>query len=50
MCQRHDIPEGCGVTEARVRPFFEVLQVESAGDQVWNDPPQPWIVVAVVVA
>ena len=48
-CQRLDIPKGSGVTKAFVRSFFEVLQVRSANDQVWDGPLQPSVVVAVVV-
>ena len=49
-CQRLDIPEGSGVTKACVRFFIEVLQVKGVNDQVWDDPLQSSIVVAVVIA
>ena len=49
-CQRPDIPEGSGVTKACVCSFFEVLQVGSVNDQVWDNPLQPSTVVAVIVA
>ena len=35
-CQRLVTPERSGVPKARVGFFFEVLQVASADDQVWD--------------
>ena len=48
--ERLDIPGGSGVPKARVRSVFEVLQVESDDYQARDNPLQPSIVVAVVVA
>ena len=39
-CKRLGIPEGSGVPTACVRSFFELLQVESVEDKVWDDPLQ----------